>query len=328
MQTPFLIQFAESARHNPRTIVLPEGLDDRILKASIHCVAHGLAKPVLIGNINLVKELAFNNSLSLDGISIVDPSNDSRSEAYANTLLDLRKAKGLTEDQANEMIQQPLVFANCMVRAGDADACVAGAQHSTSDVVRAALQIIGVASGVKLVSSFFIMVTKHSDEPILFADCALNIAPDPAQLADIAISSAESAFNLLGFVPRIAMLSFSTNASATHPQVDKVRDAVALIKAAKPDLNVIGDIQFDAAFNAQTLKAKWPDTTFTAPANIFIFPSLESGNIAYKIAERLGGALPVGPILQGLNKPVNDLSRGSDVEAIINTIIVTANQVL
>jgi phosphate acetyltransferase len=327
MQTEFLDNFAHRAKQQPQTIVLPEGTDPRILEAAAHCARQGLARPIVLGISDEINAICKTQDIDPDGITIVDPCRNEQSASYAELLYELRKAKGMTMEQASTLITQPIVFANCMVRAGDADGCVAGAQHATSDVVRAALQIIGVAPGVKLVSSFFIMVLSDAcASPVVFADCALNIAPNAEQLADIAASSAQSAAQLLGFDPKIAMLSFSTNASAAHPEVDKVRNATALVKERHPSLQVIGDIQFDAAFSAKTLTGKWPEPDFDAPANVFVFPSLEAGNIGYKIAERLGGALPIGPVLQGLNQPVNDLSRGCDVAAVINTIIVTAVQ--
>ncbi len=329
MQTQFLDEFTQRAQQQPKRIVLPEGSDERIIAAAAHCAKQGIAHPILIGDTSKIKTLCDNFDIESNLIECIDSTSSDKNEAYAQLLYDLRQHKGLSLAEARTLVAQPLVFASCMVKAGDADGCVAGAQHATSDVVRAALQIIGVAPEVKLVSSFFIMVLAEShSQPLVFADCALNIAPNAEQLADIALSSAQSANQLLEIQPKVALLSFSTNGSAAHAEVDKVREAVELIKQKDSKLNVIGDIQFDAAFDAKTLSAKWPDTNFAAPANIFVFPSLEAGNIGYKIAERIGGALPIGPVLQGLNQPVNDLSRGCDVEAVINTIIVTAVQAI
>lgn len=329
IHTQFLNEFTQRAQQNPQRIVLPEGEDVRILAAAAHCSEHGIADPIIIGNTRKIKILCGDLKINFNALEVIDSTSSEQHEEYAAVLFDLRKGKGLSQQAAQEMIKQPLIYANCMVRAGDANGCVAGAQHATSDVVRAALQIIGVAPGVKLVSSFFIMVLADTHSaPLVFADCALNIAPNAAQLADIALSSAQSVSHLLGFKPRVAMLSFSTNGSAAHAEVDKVRAATAIVKRQDASLDVIGDIQFDAAFNAKALVGKWPETDFIAPANIFVFPSLEAGNIGYKIAERIGGALPIGPVLQGLNQAVNDLSRGCDVEAVINTIVVTAVQSL
>ncbi len=322
----FLEKFTHLAKSNPRSIVLPEGTDARILTAAVHCAEQGITKVCVLGNSAIIKEQARQLSLNLSKVQLIDPTTDARTEPYAQMLYDLRKPKGLSEGDAKAMALQPLVYACCMVRAGNADGCVAGAAHATSDVVRSALQIIGVAPNTQLVSSFFIMQLADKTKPIVFADCALNIAPNAEQLADIAVSSAHSAQKLLGIKPRLAMLSFSSNGSATHPEVDKVRDATALVKKINPQLSVIGDVQFDAAFSRQTLAKKWPDSGFDESANVYIFPSLEAGNIGYKIAERIGGALPVGPVLQGLNKPVNDLSRGCDIDAVISTITVTAVQ--
>jgi phosphate acetyltransferase len=200
--------------------------------------------------------------------------------------------------------------------------------NPTGDVIRAALQVIGTESAGTRLSSFFIMLLNTPlPSPVLFADCAINVDPDAEQLADIAHQSAKNAKALLGIEPKVALLSFSTNSSAKHERVDKVRIATEIVLSQNSSLNVIGDIQFDAAFSSDVLQTKWADTTFEAPANVFVFPSLESANIGYKIAERIGGATAIGPILQGLAKPVNDLSRGANVEAIINTIAVTALQV-
>lgn len=323
--------FIQLAKQVKRHIVLPESEDSRILKAAVKVDQENIAQITLLGNPVAISLQLAELGLDLGNIKVIDPNDteNSKSAEYAQTLFELREKKGMTQEEAKKTSRQRLYYADLMVRAGDADACVAGVINSTGNVIRAALQVLGTASkGVRL-SSFFIMLSDKPDvpSPILFGDCAINIDPDSEVLADIAYQSAQNAKSLLGLDPKVAMLSFSTNASAKHAEVDKVRGAVELLNEEHPELNVIGDVQFDAAFSNDVLNKKWKDADFQAPANVFVFPSLEAGNIGYKIAERIGGADAIGPILQGLSKPVNDLSRGADVEAVINTIAVTALQV-
>jgi phosphate acetyltransferase len=319
--------FIEQAKQFKRRIVLPESSDNRILEAAVHCDTNEIADIILLGDPAVIEAQLSTLKLSTGNIQIVNPADGEHTDAFSDTLFQLRSKKGLTKEQADEFSQKPLYFASLMVREGFADACVAGAINSTGDVIRAALQTIGTKTPETRLSSFFIMLTSALPTPVLFADCAINISPDAVQLADIAYQSAENMKTLLGLEPKVALLSFSTHGSAKHESVDKVREAAALLHVNHPELNVIGDIQFDAAVSNEVLKVKWPDTNFKAPANIFVFPSLESGNICYKVAERIGGASAIGPILQGLKKPVNDLSRGANVESIINTIAVTCLQV-
>ncbi|WP_299880337.1 phosphate acetyltransferase [uncultured Cocleimonas sp.] len=317
--------FIALAKQSPKRIILPESSDDRILHAAVAADQQGIAKITLLGDSTIVKAQLEKLNLSLGNINIVNP--ETSDDKYSTILFKLREKKGMTEEQAVKMSKQPLYFADLMVQAGDADACVAGVINSTGNVIRAALHVLGTETPTTRLSSFFIMLLEPPlESPVIFADCAINIDPDAEILADIAIQSAKNANKLLGIDPKIAMLSFSTNGSAKHIAVDKVREATDLVRKQAPDLNVIGDIQLDAAMSKRVLATKWPDSDFQAPANIFVFPSLEAGNIGYKIAERFGGATAVGPILQGLAKPVNDLSRGADVEAIINTIAVTCLQ--
>ncbi len=322
--------FIQLAKQKKRHIVLPEGSDDRILQAAVEVAKNNIAEITLLGNAEAIHKQLDSLGLKPGKIQIVDPknANNTKSKDYAEKLFELREKKGLTKAQALEFSKQPLYYANLMVKAGDADACVAGAINSTGDVIRAALQVIGTESPSARLSSFFIMLLDAPlPSPLLFADCAINIDPDAEQLADIAYQSAQNAMALLGLEPKVALLSFSTNGSAKHERIDKVRAAAELVHSQYPKLEVIGDIQFDAAFSSDVLKTKWPESTFMAPANVFVFPSLEAGNIGYKLTERIGGAKAIGPILQGLAKPVNDLSRGADVAAIINTIAVTCLQV-
>ena len=324
--------FIKLAQQVKRHIVLPESTDDRILQAAVEVDTNDIAAITLLGDSKTVNAQLKELGLSLGNISIVDPNDveNSKNSQYANALYERRKNKGITEEQALELSKNPLYFGDLMVQAGDADACVAGVINSTGNVIRAALHVLGTKSKTTRLSSFFIMLSDKADvpSPIVFADCAINIDPDSEILADIAAQSSQNAKALLGIEPKVAMLSFSTNASAKHAEVDKVRNAVTILNKEHPDLNVIGEVQFDAAFSNDVLNTKWKGNNFQAPANIFVFPSLEAGNIGYKIAERIGGADAIGPILQGLAKPVNDLSRGADVEDIIKTIAVTSLQVV
>ncbi len=325
--TPDFISLAQQIK---RHIVLPESNDDRILEAAVEVDQQNIATITLLGKSEDVIKRLNELKLSLGNIQIVDPNDENtKSKEYADILFERRKHKGLTPEDAAKLSKNPLYYGDLMVKAGDADACVAGVINSTGNVIRAALHVLGTKSKTTRLSSFFIMLNDKPEvpSPIVFADCAINIDPDAEILADIAAQSSENAVSLLGLEPKVAMLSFSTNASAKHAQVDKVRDAVEILSKEHPDLNVIGDVQFDAAFSNDVLNVKWKGNDFDAPANIFVFPSLESGNIGYKIAERIGGSDAIGPILQGLAKPVNDLSRGADVEDIIKTIAVTALQV-
>ena len=333
------IDFIKLAKQHKRLIVLPESDDDRILEAAVFADSNQVANIILLGEPDTIKTQLAKLQLSIGSIQIVNPldnvlsENNSRSENksisanFAEILYQLRASKGLKKEQAESLRKQPLYFANLMVKEGLADACVAGANSATADVIRAALQVIGTKTPEARLSSFFIMLCKTLPTPVLFTDCAINILPDAKQLADIACQSGLNIQSLLGITPKIAMLSCSTNGSAKHENIEKVIEATKILHDKHPELNVIGDIQFDAALSNRILQKKWGSSNFEAPANVFVFPSLNAGNIGYKIAERIGGATAIGPILQGLAKPVNDLSRGADVESIINTIAVTCLQV-
>ncbi|MCL4112390.1 UNVERIFIED_CONTAM: hypothetical protein GTU68_007228 [Idotea baltica] len=323
--------FISLAQQVKRHIVLPESNDDRILKAAVEVDQNNIAAITLLGNADAVNKQLDSLGLRLGNIQIIDPNdaNNTQAKELAKTLFELRKHKGINEEAAAELSKNPLYYGDLMVQVGAADACVAGVINSTGNVIRAALHVLGTKTKTTRLSSFMVMLNDKAGvpSPIVFADCAINIDPDSEILADIAAQSSQNAKALLGLEPKVAMLSFSTNGSAKHTEVDKVRDAVAILNKEYPELNVIGDVQFDAAFSNDVLNTKWKGNDFDAPANIFVFPSLEAGNIGYKIAERIGGADAIGPILQGLAKPVNDLSRGADVEDIIKTIAVTALQV-
>ncbi|MDD9875111.1 MAG: phosphate acetyltransferase [Gammaproteobacteria bacterium] len=325
-----LEQIAARASEHKKTIVLPEGADARVLSAAAHAAGRGLAEIVILGDSDETAALADSHGHGLDNLNVIDPQHNDRAEEYADLLLKVRARRDMTPAGALEAVRTPLTLAMCMVAGGDADGCVAGAVHLTADVVRAALRIVGVKRNNGLVSSFFIMQHDLRHQalrgPAVFADCAMVIDPDAAQLARIAIDTADSAARLVHLKPRVALLSFSTAGSARHPLVDKVRQAGALVAEQRPDIELMTEVQFDAAVIPDILNRKAPGIGVQAPANVFIFPDLQSANIGYKIAQRIGGAEAVGPILQGLRRPVNDLSRGCAVEDIVKLIAVTAVQ--
>lgn len=314
----------------PQRIVLAEGEDPRIIEGAAKATRDGLAQVVLLGNPGLIAErLALVGADPAD-FDIMHPSEAAQTEAYAAAYFELRKHKGVDREAALAAMADPLKFAAMMVRQGDAAGTVAGAVATTADTVRTAFQIIGPAPGVKTVSSFFLMLLcqpHHVKKGALaFADCGLIVEPSVEELAEIAISSADSFRALVGEVPRIAMLSFSTDSSASHARVDRVIAATDLVKAQRPDLIIHGDIQFDAAFVPAVAASKAVDSPLEGDANVMVFPSLEAANIGYKIAQRIGGAKAIGPILQGLAKPANDLSRGCSVEDVHHIIGVTSVQ--
>ncbi|NKB76619.1 MAG: phosphate acetyltransferase [Gammaproteobacteria bacterium] len=320
----------QQAAGNNKKIVLPETGDIRILQAAQLIKDRGIAQPLLTGNSDQIIRLAEDNDINLQHIDIIDLERGPNTAKYIDTLVEVRKHKGMTKATASELILSPLTHAVCMVKSGDADGCVAGAANTTSDVVRAALQVIGMNNNSSMVSSFFLMQHNLPHQAIqgaaVFADCGLVIEPDAEQLAQIAMQSAHSAHNLLGITPTVALLSFSTAGSASHPSVDKVKEAGRLIKSTNPDMKLMVEVQFDAAILPEVLKSKAPEIEASAPANVFIFPDLQSGNIGYKIAQRLGGVEAIGPILQGLASPVNDLSRGCSVDDIVKLVAVTSVQ--
>ena len=316
------------AKANVKHIVLPEGEESRNVQAAVKIVSQGIATLTLLGDPAKVKEVAA--GASLEGLEIIDPRTSDKCEQYAATLYELRKAKGMTPEQAAELVKDPMYYGVMMVKMGDADGLVSGAIHSTGDMLRPALQIIKSKPGIKTVSSCFLMECPNKaygdDGVMVFADCAVNIDPDAEQLASIALGAADSARALAGIEPRVAMLSFSTKGSAKHDLVTKVQEATRIAKELSPDLMLDGELQLDAAIVESVGKLKAPGSPVAGKANVLVFPGLEAGNIGYKLVQRLAGAEAYGPILQGIAKPCNDLSRGCSVDDIVATVAITAAQ--
>ena len=318
----------QKAKSDKKIIVLPESTDPRVIKATQKILDEGIADIILIGNKDEILKSAGDSDISK--AKFIDPLSSDKFDAYAQSFCELRKSKGITIDQARETMKDPVYFGMMMVKDDEADGLVSGAIHSTSDTLRPALQIIKTAPGVKLVSSFFIMVVPDSqygeNGVLLFADCGLNENPNADQLSEIAISSADTLKNLLGITPRVAMLSYSTYGSAKSELTEKVINALTLAKEKSPDLLIDGEMQLDAALVPSIAKLKAPDSQIAGNANILIFPDLNSGNIGYKITERLAKAEAYGPLTQGLAKPVNDLSRGCKAEDIVGVVAFTSLQ--
>ncbi len=325
-------QIKQKARQSTQTVVLPESYDDRMIQAAELIVKDNLAKPVLLGDPAVLAAKAAELGASLEGVEVISPAASDLLAGYMAELVMLREKKGMTAEQARETLtgEDNLFFGAMMVRKGDAGGMVAGAYNTTGDVLRAAFQVIGTAAGMKTVSSVFLMVTKNPDfgenGVLCFADCAVNPNPNAQALAEIAVSTATSCKSFLGVDARVAMLSFSTKGSASHEDCDKVLEALEIAKGLAPELQIDGELQADAALLPKVGDKKAPGSSVAGKANTLIFPDLDAGNIAYKLVERVAGAEAVGPIVQGLAKPVNDLSRGCSVDDIVNVSAITAVQ--
>ena len=326
----FIEEIKEKARKDIKTIILPEATDERILKATEMVKEEKYAKIILLGNEEQIKQIAQEKEIDINGTQIIDPEKSEKSEEYATELYELRKAKGMTEEKAKELIKEPIYYGMMMLKQGNADGLVSGAAHSTSDTLRPALQILKTSPGTKLVSAFFIMVVPDckygANGTFIFADSGLNEEPDSEALSEIAISSSKSFEQLVGEQAKIAMLSYSTYGSAHSASTEKVIEATNKVKEKEPNLLVDGELQLDAAIIPEVAEFKAKGSPLKGQANVLIFPDLGAGNIGYKLVQRLAKAEAYGPLCQGIAKPVNDLSRGCSAKDVAGVVAITAVQ--
>ena len=324
-------QIKENAKKANKCIVLPEGTEERTLKAADTILAEGIARLILLGNPTEIKDLAVKYGLkNIDKATIVDPKNNPKKEFYAQMLCEIRKSKGMQMDEAMRLVEDPLYLGTLLIKNKEADGEVAGARNATGDVLRPAFQIVKTLPGISVVSGAFVMIfkdTQWGDNGIMvFADCAATPNPTEKELAEIAVMSAKTAKAIAGLDPRVAMLSFSTKGSAKHDMVTKVVNATKLAHELDPELKIDGELQADAAIIPSVGASKAPGSEIAGHANILVFPTLEVGNIAYKLVQRMAGAEAIGPVMQGMAAPINDLSRGCSVEDVINVVAITVNQ--
>lgn len=320
-----------NARKHNKRIVLPEGYEERTIQAADIAIAEGLAQIILLGDPAEMKSHAAKLGLkNLSGATMIDPRSHPRKEAYINLMVELRKSKGMTKEEASKLIEDPLYLGVLMIKSGDADGEVSGADHATGDVLRPAFHYVKTAPGISVVSGAFIMILPDKsfgeNGILLFADSAVSPNPTDRELAEIAVASAHTAKVICGFEPKVALLSFSTKGSAKHELVDKVISAAAIAKQMAPDVMIEGELQGDAALVESIGQKKAPGSKIAGKANVLIFPDLNCGNIAYKLVQRLAYAEAIGPVLQGMAAPINDLSRGCSVSDIVSMIAITANQ--
>ena len=328
-----LKRFIETAKSNPQRIVLPEGDEPRTLKAADRIIGDGIAKIILLGQSDKILALAKENGLkNIERATIIDPQKSADAERYTDLLFELRKNKGLTREQAVELVKDPLYFGCLMIKSGDADGELAGARNTTGNVLRPALQIVKTQPGISVISGAMLMFCKEKaygeDGFLLVADVAVMPNPTAQELAQIAVCTGRTMKNMIGIEPKVAMLSFSTKGSAQHEFVDRVVEATGMAQQMAPELKIDGELQADAALVPSVGKFQAPGSPVAGEANVLVFPALEIGNIAYKMVERLGGAVSVGPVLQGMAAPINDLSRGCSVDDIYYMTAITANQAI
>ncbi len=326
-----LTKIKESAKQHNKRIVLPESMEERTLKAADELLAEGIAQIILLGDKEAIMKEAEGFGLkNIEKAEFVNPLNHEKKEAYIDLMVEIRKKKGLTREEATKLVEDPLYLATVMIKNGDADGEVAGAENATGDVLRPAFQYVKTKPGISVVSGAFIMMLKDNEYGengmMVFADCAVHPNPTAQELAEIAVATGETTKAIAGFEPRIAMLSFSTKGSAKHEMVDKVVEATKIAKEKAPHLKIDGEMQSDAAIVEAIGKKKAPDSEIAGRANVLVFPTLETGNIAYKLVQRLAHAEAIGPVLQGMAAPINDLSRGCSVSDIVNLVAITANQ--